>query len=154
MCDLGEVGTRLFDEAWEFPSLTDTQELDQQSVNQVCNIELGVNELAKIQCPHCKAMNQDMTLDDPCWQCGTVLGAPASSLETGAGAPTSEANAANTGGSSNAAVQTQIERERPSGAVPSADRPRGTLTANVIAIAVIVIAALLILVVVMMKFRH
>jgi hypothetical protein len=49
--------------------------------------------MAKIECPHCHAVNQDVSLSDPCWKCGTVLSAPPSALETSAGPPTSEANA-------------------------------------------------------------
>ena len=50
--------------------------------------------MAKIQCPHCKAINENVSLDEPCRKCGTVLGAPMSSLDTGVGAPTSEMNGA------------------------------------------------------------
>ena len=47
----------------------------------------------KIKCPHCGATNQDVTEKDPCWQCGTILSAPVSALNTGDGPPTSAANA-------------------------------------------------------------
>lgn len=29
--------------------------------------------MSKIQCPNCKAVNQDVEPTDPCWQCGVVL---------------------------------------------------------------------------------
>ncbi len=29
--------------------------------------------MAKIQCPNCKAVNQDVEPTDPCWQCEVVL---------------------------------------------------------------------------------
>jgi hypothetical protein len=48
--------------------------------------------MAKIICPHCQAVNQDVSLNDPCWKCGTVLGAPASALETAVGPPSSIVN--------------------------------------------------------------
>ncbi|HLK60977.1 MAG TPA: hypothetical protein VKU00_30715 [Chthonomonadaceae bacterium] len=46
----------------------------------------------KIKCPHCGATNQDVSENDPCWQCGTILSAPPSALETEEGPPTSAAN--------------------------------------------------------------
>lgn len=48
--------------------------------------------MAKIVCPHCQAVNQDVSLNEPCWKCGTVLGAPASAIDTTAGPPNSAAN--------------------------------------------------------------
>lgn len=68
--------------------------------------------MAKIVCPHCNAVNQDVSLNDPCWQCGTILSAPPTSIETGEGAPTSEANPANATGSSSARIQRQIDIEK------------------------------------------
>ena len=50
--------------------------------------------MAKIECPHCHAINQDVSLNDPCWKCGTILSAPPSALETADGPPTSTANPA------------------------------------------------------------
>jgi len=78
--------------------------------------------MAKIQCPHCKAMNQDVSADDPCWQCGTILGAPESAIDTGTGAPASEENPANKSGSSSAPIQKQIERGQPREKVPLEQR--------------------------------
>lgn len=34
--------------------------------------------MERIRCPHCGAMNQDVTPKDACWQCGKVLGDPPS----------------------------------------------------------------------------
>lgn len=34
--------------------------------------------MPRVKCPHCGAGNQDATEQDPCWQCGNVLGAPVS----------------------------------------------------------------------------
>ena len=31
--------------------------------------------MAKIKCAHCGATNQDVTENDPCWQCGEKIGA-------------------------------------------------------------------------------
>ncbi len=36
----------------------------------------------KIKCPHCGAMNQDVTAQDNCWNCGKPLGAAAAPLVT------------------------------------------------------------------------
>lgn len=107
--------------------------------------------MAKIVCPHCQAVNRDVSLEEPCWQCGTVLGAPLSAIETGVGAPTSGANPANLAGSSSAPIQKQIERNTPSGAVPAADRPRASTNTAAIAIALVIIAAIVILVVVFLS---
>ena len=52
--------------------------------------------MAKIECPHCQAVNQDISTNDPCWKCGTVLSAPISALSTGIGPPTSQANSSAT----------------------------------------------------------
>ncbi len=78
--------------------------------------------MPKIQCPHCKAVNQDVSADDPCWQCGTILGAPESAIDTGTGAPTSEANPGNKAGSSGAPIQKQIERTQPQDKIPLEQR--------------------------------
>jgi len=99
-------------------------------------------------------MNQDVGLDDPCWQCGTILSAPVSALETGVGPPTSEANPANATGSSSAPIQRQIERDQPTGSVPSADRPRSSFNLGLAAVAIIVLAVIVILVVVVLNQRH
>ena len=69
----------------------------------------------KIKCPHCGATNQDVSENDPCWQCGTVLSAPTSALSTADGPPTSEANAG--APTSPAAIQTT------SAATPTAAPP-------------------------------
>ena len=111
--------------------------------------------MAKIQCPHCKAMNQDVSMDDPCWQCGTILNAPVSALETGTGAPSSDVNPANKTGSSSPSIQKQIERDQPRDGVPSSERPRKTgSNVGVVAIAVFVLALIAILVVMYLKTRH
>ncbi len=103
--------------------------------------------MAKIQCPHCKAMNQDVSLDDPCWQCGTILSAPVSAIETGVGPPSSGANPANLTGSSNAAVQSQIERNQPASSTrpTQLQEPRRSKV-NAVAIAALILAAVIILI--------
>lgn len=45
----------------------------------------------KIKCPHCGAMNQDVTAQDNCWNCGKPLGAAAPPL-VAATVTASEAN--------------------------------------------------------------
>ena len=110
--------------------------------------------MAKIQCPHCKAVNQDVSADDPCWQCGTVLSAPPSALETGTGAPTSEVNPANQTGSSSTPVQKQIERDQPRDGVPPSERPRASSGVNVIAIAVLLLAVIIIALLFWLRVRH
>src|SRR5436305_1734750 len=91
--------------------------------------------MPKIQCPHCKAMNQDVSADDPCWQCGTILNAPPSAIETGTGPPTSEANSAGQTGEVSPAIQKQIERTGPQEKVPLAQRHK-PMGPNVAAIAI------------------
>jgi hypothetical protein len=111
--------------------------------------------MAKIQCPHCKAVNQDVSMDDPCWQCGTILGAPPSALETGDGPPTSEANPANQTGSSSPPIQKQIERNQPRDGVPQSERPRtSSLNVGAIAIGALILALIIILAIVFLKMRH
>lgn len=44
--------------------------------------------MERIRCPHCGAVNQDATPQDPCWQCGKPLGAPP---DEGASPPQKEA---------------------------------------------------------------
>ena len=61
--------------------------------------------MTRIQCPHCQAINEDASLDQPCKKCGTILNAPLSSLSTGDGAPTSRANTSNAGGATDRAEQ-------------------------------------------------
>ena len=113
--------------------------------------------MAKIQCPHCKAVNQDVTLNDPCWQCGTILGAPVSAIETGVGPPTSEVNPANKTGSSNPMVQSQIERNRPRDRdeMPPSQRPRtSSFNVGVVVVVGVIIAFLVMLLVVYLKMKH
>ena len=77
----------------------------------------------KIKCPHCGATNQDVTENDPCWQCGTILSAPTSALTTAEGPPTS---AANTGSSSpTPAAQTPPATQQPA---PPPAQPRAPQT--------------------------
>lgn len=39
--------------------------------------KLKRNVMDKITCPHCGAVNQDVTTADSCWKCGKPLGASA-----------------------------------------------------------------------------
>ena len=94
--------------------------------------------MAKIQCPHCKAVNQDVSLNDPCWQCGTILSAPPSALETGEGPPSSAVSSANV----NAPVQQQVERDKGDRS-PSPHSPSPTLNKAAIWIIVLVIALII-----------
>ena len=111
--------------------------------------------MPKIQCPHCKAVNQDVGLEDPCWQCGTVLSAPPSALDTGDGPATSEANPANRLGSSSAPIQKQIDRNEGRDSAPTPRPDKGTpLNAYVISIAAVILAVIIILVWLALKLRH
>ncbi len=40
--------------------------------------------MAKIRCPHCAAINQDVSEKDNCWQCGKMLGGKSSYSEDSA----------------------------------------------------------------------
>ena len=110
--------------------------------------------MAKIVCPHCKAVNQDVSGDDPCWQCGTLIGAPVSAIETAGGAPSSEANPANATASSNLQVQKEIEKTRPAGGTPPSERPRASST-NVSAIVIgTIILVVLVAVILFYVMKH
>jgi hypothetical protein len=111
--------------------------------------------MARIQCPHCKAVNQDVSLEEPCWQCGTILGAPPSALETGVGPPSSEVNPANKTGSSSPPIQRQIERDQPQAGVPPSQRPRSApFSVGAIAIGGLILALIIALAIVYLKLRH
>ena len=111
--------------------------------------------MAKIQCPHCKAVNQDVTLDDPCWQCGTILGAPVSALETGQGPPSSEVNPANATGSSSLPIQKEIERDQPHDGISPSERPRVPSSRVGLVVAIgFVIALILIVLIVLLNVKH
>jgi hypothetical protein len=110
--------------------------------------------MAKIQCPHCKAVNQDVSLDDPCWQCGTILSAPVSAIDTGVGPAASEVNPANTGGSSSPPVQQQIERERSGPGTPPSEQPRtSSFNVGAIAIGLTILALIIIVIIFYLKTR-
>lgn len=111
--------------------------------------------MPKIQCSQCKAMNQDVTVDDPCWQCGTVLSGPRSAIDTGDGAPTSEADSASRTGSVSPAIQKQIERTRPQDKIPLAQRHK-PVGPNVAAIAVsaTILAIIVIAILLYLKVLH
>jgi hypothetical protein len=110
--------------------------------------------MAKIQCPHCKAVNQDVSLNDPCWQCGTVLGAPVSALDTGTGAATSEANPNVAGSISSAPVQ-QVERDRPDEGAPIVERPQPSSPGvGKIVLAITIVALIVIVIVFYFTTRH
>ena len=81
--------------------------------------------MAKIQCPHCGAINQDVSLDQPCLKCGTILGAPGSALETGDGPPASEANRTNKGGSADAITQKRRTEDAAAGDAVPIDETEG-----------------------------
>ena len=67
--------------------------------------------MAKIQCPHCQAINENIDTDQPCRKCGTVINAPLSSLDTGHGAPTSDGSTADTNTDPTTAVEKQVSRD-------------------------------------------
>jgi hypothetical protein len=106
--------------------------------------------MAKILCPHCKAVNQDVSLNDPCWQCGTILSAPPSALETGEGPPSSAASSANVTDSNRAPVQQQVERDKGDSS-PSPHHPSPTLNKVAIWIIVLVIALIIAIAIFFMK---
>ena len=51
---------------------------------------MEAKEKMKIQCPHCRTINEANSLNDICQKCGTILGAPVTALDSGKGAPTSK----------------------------------------------------------------
>jgi hypothetical protein len=81
--------------------------------------------MAKIQCPHCQAINEDRDLDQPCRKCGTVIGAPISSLDSGSGAPSSATSTANINTPATTPTQKQFQRDRQSQPDPMAERAGG-----------------------------
>lgn len=111
--------------------------------------------MPKIQCPHCKAVNQDVSPDDPCWQCGTILNAPASAIETGTGPPTSEANPSDPSAAVSPAIQKQIDRADPQAKVPIEQRykPMGPNVA-VIAVSATILAMIIIAILFWLKVFH
>ncbi len=44
--------------------------------HELISIEISHQDvyMAKIRCPHCAAINQDVSEKEPCWQCGKRLG--------------------------------------------------------------------------------
>lgn len=62
--------------------------------------------MLKIQCPRCKAINEVASADEPCWKCGTILGAPLSALDDAGSPASSAANGADRVNLSAAALQT------------------------------------------------
>ena len=105
--------------------------------------------MPKLQCPKCKAVNQDVSADDPCCQCGTVLGASSAAVDT-ASSTTANSNAgpAIETGTISPAIQKQIERTGPQTKVPLEERyqPLGPNYAAIgigVAILAIVILAIL-----------
>ena len=114
--------------------------------------------MAKIVCPHCQAVNQDVSLNDPCWKCGTVLNAPTSSLSTGEGPPTSEANpAASAPPKPLTKVQQALAQSEAQPPVPVYAEPpapsASPRTALYIGVGILVAALIILLVVVVMN-RH
>src|SRR5438132_117249 len=111
--------------------------------------------MAKIQCPHCQAVNQDVSPNDPCWKCGTVLSAPVSALDTGVGPAASTANPVD---SAPAKPPTKVQQalaeseQRPAGPVyaepPAASPSRVGLY---IFLGVIVVALIILLVIYLLK---
>ena len=91
--------------------------------------------MPKLQCPQCKAMNQDVSADDPCWQCGAVLGAPVKVAGLESGTPSDAGSAPSPAGNSVAPVQKQVTR--PQEKAPLEER-YGATPPNYAAIAVIV----------------
>ena len=111
--------------------------------------------MAKIQCPHCKAVNQDVGMDDPCWQCGVIIGAPLSAIDTGVGPPASDANPAGRTVTPSAPGQTQIERDRTRKVDLPADKgtSRSSTTA-IIAVVAVLLAMIVIVLWFYLKTRH
>ena len=110
--------------------------------------------MPKIQCPHCKAVNQDVKTNDPCWQCGTVLSAPVSTHVAEVGSGTTGTKSAGETVTSTAPILKQNERNPAKERVPISQRPRTSTPdyrAIVIALAVI---ALLIAGVVFLVMHH
>lgn len=110
--------------------------------------------MAKVVCPHCQAVNQDVELDDPCWKCGTILGAPASAIDTGVGAPASDVNPANSQGSSEPKIQKQIEREQPVGTPAPSERPKTSSTNVAVVFVVVAILAIAIVAAILLLRPH
>jgi hypothetical protein len=99
--------------------------------------------MPKIQCPQCKAVNQDVAAGDPCWQCGAALGAPAVAVAD----QNTDANTTSSGDSQSANGPVQIQKVRPgrTDKVPLAERPPRVMGPDyrAIIIALMVIALLI-----------
>lgn len=93
--------------------------------------------MPKIKCPHCGANNQDMTEKDRCWQCDTVLGAPASAVADESAAPTIPA-------------QKQMEPTRPA-PPPVPSSPQSRFPAAPVAIVIVLLLIVLAIVFFTMK---
>ena len=91
----------------------------------------------KIKCPHCGAMNQDVTAKDNCWKCGKLLSASAAP-ET---APVGEVDA---GGQK---LKTQLSLEE-----RVAQRKQERLAARRANPAILVLVALLLLVIALLLY--
>lgn len=57
-------------------------------------VRMEAEPMSRIQCPRCKAINDDASADDPCRNCGTILNAPLSALDGAGYPPSSAANGA------------------------------------------------------------
>jgi hypothetical protein len=121
--------------------------------------------MPKIQCPQCKAVNQDVTAGDPCWQCGAALGTQAAGAadNTGANAGSSTKTVDPTNGGSISAndpqsgggqVQVQIPRKRTSDRVPISERPPRTLGPDYRAIIIALVVLALIIAIAIFFITH
>ncbi len=96
----------------------------------------------KIKCPHCGAMNQDVTAKDNCWKCGKPLSASAAPEA----APAGEIDA------NGQKLKTQLSLEE-----RVAQRKQERLAARRANPAVLILAALLLLIIALLYFfvfRH
>ena len=111
--------------------------------------------MAKIVCPHCGAVNQDISLNDPCWKCGTLLSAPPSALETVDGPPTSAANPMTETKPLTKVQQALAQSETPPPAPVYAERPEVPANRTFVYIGIgVLVLVLVILLLVFVFNRH
>ncbi|HLJ56785.1 MAG TPA: hypothetical protein VKT77_17230 [Chthonomonadaceae bacterium] len=110
--------------------------------------------MAKITCPHCKAVNQDVTESDRCWQCDKLLGAPAPEPSTDAAAGR-EVYLDPQSGAAEAAGPQLAQRSRPEPKVPIEERykPVGP-NYPVIAISIVALIAVIIAILFALHIIH
>jgi hypothetical protein len=103
--------------------------------------------MAKIKCPHCGAVNQDVTEKDACWQCNAVLGAGAAPA-----APSGASSVPSEPAAQDAAVR------RPSGPSPLDrflnEKPRPNRAPLAIAIALLLILLIVVGLALYLRSQH